>query len=94
MKKVNANLLLVAFKMKSNLTPTQAIKIRRKLYGYTDFSQFGKYRYSRAGILAQIPHQRILPGVILIEQKDLDKILKVLKGKAKLWLAEYKKSVN
>jgi hypothetical protein len=93
MQSVTANPILLAFKLKPGLTPVERVKIRRRLYGYTDFSQFGRYRYSREGILAQIPHQRILPGVILIEQKDLNKLLKVLRGKAKIWFAQYKREV-
>ncbi|MGC8812120.1 MAG: hypothetical protein ACP5O8_00840 [Candidatus Aenigmatarchaeota archaeon] len=38
------------------LRRNEIIKFHRKLYGYTDYSQFGKYEYHREGLLDKISH--------------------------------------
>ncbi len=38
------------------LKRSEIVKLHRKLYGYTDYSQFGKYKYHREGLLNKIPH--------------------------------------
>lgn len=91
MKAVKNKSILLVFKPKKHLSQAEKTEIRRKLYGFTDFSSFGRYRYSREGLLAKIPHQRVMPGVILVGKKDYKKVLALLRGKASVYIGEYKK---
>lgn len=93
MKTVNDKLILLVFKPKKHLSQSERTELRRKLYGFTDFSSFGQYRYSREGLLAKIPHQRIMRGVILMGKKDYPKVLALLRGKASVYIGEYKKGI-
>ncbi|MFT4312174.1 MAG: hypothetical protein ACMXYF_03000 [Candidatus Woesearchaeota archaeon] len=46
-----------------------ALEITRKIYGYTDSSNHGKYIYKRKGILSDIPFEKIARGTFFIEPK-------------------------
>ncbi len=89
MKAVKNQSILLVFKPKKYLSQAERTDIRRKLYGFTDFSSFGRYRYLREGLLAKIPHQRIMRGVLLIRKQDCPKVLAILKGKANVYIGEY-----
>jgi len=93
MKAVKDKSILLVFKPKKSLSQAERTELRRKLYGFTDFSSFGQYRYSREGLLAKIPHQRIMRGVILVSKKDYKKVLALLRGKASVYIGEYRKGV-
>lgn len=49
-------------------------KIHRELYGYTDYSQFGKYKYQRSGILTNIRHLNPTQSCIIVEEHNAQKI--------------------
>jgi len=57
----------------------QALEKTRKIYGYTDSSNHGKYVYERKGILSEIPYQKIARGVFWINPKDADNVIIGLK---------------
>lgn len=48
-------------------TPAKVTKTNRELFGYTDRSHHGKYRYWRDGLLSKVAHKRIAKGVILTD---------------------------
>ncbi len=52
---------------------------RRKFSGYNDKSNNGKYKYKRGGLLNQIPHIKVRRSLIIINDKDKMKVIKVLK---------------
>jgi len=49
-------------------------KIHRELYGYTDYSQFGKYMYQRPGVLTNIRHLNPTQSCIIVKVGDAPKI--------------------
>jgi len=49
-----------------------------RLFGYTDNSNKGSYQYERKGILADVPHFKLLRGAIIVRSKDQRKIISVL----------------
>lgn len=65
----------------NHLPPTVVVNLSRKLYGYTDRSQYGKYSYQRPGVLDQIPH--IVPmgwkAVLITRPQDAQKVIAILK---------------
>ena len=53
-------------------------KFVKRFYGQETSAQNGKYRYRRKGLLDQIPHHKLLRGVIIIRNSDLDYVMKLL----------------
>ena len=51
--------------------------LHKKLYGYKDFSNHGKYRYSRPGLVTKA--MRITDGVILVTEKQATSVVNLLK---------------
>lgn len=66
---------------RANHLPRKTVaNLSRKLYGYTDRSQYGKYSYNRPGVLDQIPH--IVPmgwkAVLITRPQDAQKVIRIL----------------
>jgi nitrate reductase beta subunit len=59
----------------------EAKKLCHQLYGYTDFSQRGKYRYEREGVLSEVPHFRIplAKATVIVELGKEHEVLELLK---------------
>ena len=55
-------------------------KFCQRLYGQNTNSWGGKYRYRRRGILDDIPHRKLLRGVVLLLPQDLEKVLTFLEA--------------
>jgi len=55
-----------------------ALELTRKIYGYTDSSNNGRYKYERKGILSDIKYEKVANGVFWVEPKDEEKIVKQL----------------
>lgn len=53
--------------------------LKRELLGYTDKSNNGQYQYEREGLLKGIPHIKPAKGVIIVKDKDCNKVKKLLK---------------
>ncbi len=54
-------------------------RFKRELVGYKDYSNMGKYNYERGGLLSNIPNYRPIRSVIIIKEKDKNKIVSLLK---------------
>lgn len=64
-----------------------AIELTRKIYGYTDSSNNGQYKYQRKGILSNIKYEKIANGVFWVDPKDEEKVVQeLLKLKLKVEL--------
>lgn len=57
----------------------------KKFYGQDSTSWNGKYNYHRHGFLEDIPHRKILRGVVILRKQDSEKVLDFL-GKYSLKL--------
>jgi len=57
----------------------QKTTLHQALYGYTDHSNGGRYKYERHGLLDKIGSIKLNRGVFIINSKDKNKILPVLK---------------
>ncbi len=55
-----------------------ALEITRKIYGFTDSSNHGKYTYERKGILSEISYEKIARTVIWVDPKDADFVIENL----------------
>ena len=66
-------------------------RISQLLYGYTDKSKHGKYKYERSGVLTNLWHERIKKGCFIIENKSKQKIESFFKErKVKMKMYELK----
>ena len=62
-----------------NIEPKKRLKFNQELYGYTDRSNHGNYKYKRKGILTDTNYKKPLDSTLLIPQKVLKNTIKHLK---------------
>lgn len=70
--------LLISYNLKK-ASINQKTTIQQSLYGYTDYSNGGRYKYERQGLLDKIGSVKLNRGVFIINLKDKTKILSILK---------------
>ena len=68
---------LVCYELKAK--PVRRTLLHRKLYGYKDISNHGKYTYRRHGLLQRTNGKRITDGVLLVAEEQAKKIVSLLK---------------
>ena len=61
-----------------NKKPREKVDITRKLFGFEDKSNNGKYTYKRKGLLQKIPHEKWNKAAILINTKNETEVLSIL----------------
>lgn len=57
---------------------TKSVQLSRVLQGYTDSSNYGEYSYEREGLLEKIPHLKLMNGVVILREKDSDRLIELL----------------
>ena len=69
-----------------SIIPKKRLEFNRKLYGFSDYSNFGSYSYFREGILNPKQCERLTKGVVLCKKKpkELLKHLKEYKAKYRI----------
>ena len=73
---MNGTLILFHFPEK---TPQGKInKFMQKFYGQDSTSWKGKYTYHRHGFLEDIPHRKLLRGVIILRKEDAESVIDFL----------------
>lgn len=76
---------LVAFRVyknkDKNVKSSQAVMNRfvQKFYGQDTSSHKGKYQHHKRGLLEDIAHIRLVRGVIILKEVDLERVLSFLK---------------
>ena len=68
--------VIIAYSLENVKTP---LKITRKIYGYTEYSNYSKYKYKREGILSNIKYEKLFRACIMIDDKDADEIIEEFK---------------
>ena len=68
---------LICYTLK-NSSPNERVKFKKELSGYKDHSNRGQYNYSRKGLLSKVPHLRPIRSVIIIGERDKNKIKRLL----------------
>ena len=80
----------------SKISQIKKVDVKRALFGYIEYSNNSKYTYSREGILSKIPHLRLTRAVIIVPNKEENRVIKVIKkfkGKYKSFNIEIDKSM-
>lgn len=70
---------IIIFRILKNAGHTKTNNFCKKFYGQDTSCQKGKYKYRRQGLLDEIPHRKLIRGVLIIKKKDTPKIVKFLK---------------
>jgi len=71
---------LIAFIVHTNGNRTKSSMFAKKFYGQETSSNNGRYKYRRKGFLDNIPHIKLIRGVIIVSKKDANKVINFLKG--------------
>lgn len=83
---------LICYSVK-RLKPVQRTKFQRELYGFKDLSNHGKYTYHRKGLMDSIKHKTIFFTGLVVDNKDAEQVIKLLKKhKAKIHVTGTEKS--
>lgn len=71
---------------------TKSVQLSQALHGYMDYSNGGKYKYRRKGLLEKIQYWNPIKGVYIVEnKKDKDSLIDILKRyKTKYYLGKIK----
>ncbi len=51
----------------------------KKFYGQETSSHGGKYHYRRRGLLDNIPHIKLIRGVVIVSKEDAEKVVQFLR---------------
>ena len=70
---------LICYTLGSDVTSIQRNKLRKLLLGYNDYSNKGRYRYFRDGLLTEIPSIHLIRSVFIVKNEDCEKVLMLLK---------------
>ena len=70
--------VLVAFRVMKGSSHALTNQFCKKFYGQDTSSHGGKYRYRRPGFLDDIPHHKLIRGVLVLREKDADRVVKFL----------------
>ncbi|MDW7728370.1 MAG: hypothetical protein SCH70_14945, partial [Candidatus Methanoperedens sp.] len=73
------NGILIAFTVPTGKNKTKSSAFVKAFYGQDTSSHHGKYKYRRHGILDDIPHNKLIRGVIVVRSKDADTVIEFLK---------------
>lgn len=87
-KRLNKLGCLIAFRFKKRLKANARVRFCQKLYGYLDHSQYGRYRYQRAGFLKGVPYISPIRGLLIIKREHQKRVLSFLKDKVELYVRE------
>jgi len=71
---------------------TKSVQLSQALHGYIDYSNGGKYKYRRKGVLNSIQHWNPIKGVYILKNKqDKDKLTELFERyNAKYWVGKIK----
>ena len=79
MKEVDTHMgWLVAYATKPGLSASEKSLLQNHLHTHVNYSFYGKYRYTRKGLLDEIPHVQLIRGVFIIRDEDYERLCTVL----------------
>lgn len=80
----------------SKVNQVGKVIVKRRLFGYTEYSNNAQYTYKRKGVLSEIPHIKLARAVLIVKIKDalaVEKVIKSVKGKYQTFPIEVKSSM-
>jgi hypothetical protein len=79
---------VICYERLENLSGKEQSKMTRELFGYQDKSNYGKYSYTRKGLLSDLPYYSPMRSVLVVRKQDGGRIIEYLKEKAKVYYWE------
>ncbi len=80
---------VIVFRFKEKTEQKSINQFCKKFYGQNTSSHGGKYQYRRHGLLDNIPHIKLIGGVIIIKKDFAEKVIDFLKEyNAELYIRE------
>ena len=70
---------LIVFRFKEKTEQKLINQFCKKFYGQDTSSHGGKYRYRRHGLLDNIPHIKLMGGVIIVKKEYVEKVIDFLR---------------
>jgi len=71
---------IIAFRVFRHTDAATTNRFCQKFYGQDVTSHGGKYRSHKHGLLEDIPHVRLIRGVIIVSTRDANRVTEFLKG--------------
>ena len=71
--------VLIAFRL-VKYDKNRASELVKRLYGQATSSHGGRYRYRRRGLLDDVPHRKLIRGVLILRAEDADRVAEWLRG--------------
>lgn len=71
---------IIVFRLLKRVGHVKVNQFCRRFYGYLDRSNRGKYSYRRLGFIDDIPHLKVIRGVVIVRTEDAGKVVNFLKG--------------
>lgn len=69
---------LIVFFLPPGLSASQRVQFNHRLWGRRTTTARGKYRHEKPGLMDQIPHRRLVRGVLLLRKQDLGPLVTFL----------------
>ena len=69
---------IIVFRLPPGTSNTGLSKFCQRFYGQDTSSWRGKYRYHRRGLLEDVPHRKIIRGVLLVKSSDVEVVRRFL----------------
>ncbi|MHB8559646.1 MAG: hypothetical protein ACYDAP_00545 [Thermoplasmataceae archaeon] len=70
--------IAVIFRLPEHTDQNTMNRFVKGLYGQDSTSWKGKYKHHRHGILEDIPHRKFMRGVVLMNERDVEKVMEYL----------------
>ena len=80
----------------SKVNQVGKVRVKRLLFGYTEYSNNAQYTYKRKGVLSEVPYIKLARAVVIVRSKDasaIEKVIKSVKGKYQTFQIEVKSSM-
>ncbi len=71
--------VLLVFRLPPKTPNLTVSKFCQRFYGQSVSSWGGKYRYRRRGLLDDVPHRKLLRGVVIVRRTDLPPLVAMLR---------------
>lgn len=69
---------IVVYRLPKGIPNRVYTMFQKKFFGQDTSSHKGQYRYRRSGLLDEIPHVKLIRGVLIIDKNDLKQIIDFL----------------
>lgn len=70
---------LIAFQLPEGMPATRRVRFQHKFWGRVAKTAKGRYEHHEEGIMEGVPHRRLIRGVIVLRDEDLNRVIAFLR---------------